>query len=90
VWTGWRRESFRCALAHPVTAVVGLYALLVVLSVVFSVDPRASFRAIPGLSLFLLVPITIDLVDGAGRARTQKDKGSERNHGDCESKCQSG
>jgi len=70
VWTGWRRESFRCALAHPVTAVVGLYALLVVLSVVFSVDPRASFRAIPGLSLFLLVPITIDLVDGAGRART--------------------
>jgi O-antigen ligase len=70
VASGWRRESFRRALSHPLTAIVGLYALLVVLSVVFSVDPRASLRAIPGLSLFLLVPITIDLVDGAGRART--------------------
>lgn len=51
------------------TAIVGLFALLVVLSVVFSVDPGASFRAIPGLSLFLLVPITIDLVDRLDRAR---------------------
>jgi O-antigen ligase len=66
----WRLESFREALAHPLTALAALYALLVVLSVCFSVDPRASFRAIPGLSLFLLVPITIDLVDSLGRART--------------------
>jgi O-antigen ligase len=71
---GWiassrRLESFRRALTHPLTAVAGLYALLVVLSVVLSLDPRASLRAIPGLSLFLLVPITIDLVDSSRRAR---------------------
>jgi O-antigen ligase len=66
----WRLESFRRALAHPASALSGLYALLVVLSVVFSLDPRASLRAIPGLSLFLLVPITIDLVTSSRRART--------------------
>ena len=69
VTTGWRFDSFRRALSHPLTAVVGTFALLIVLSVVFSVDPRASLRAIPSLSLFLLVPITIDLVDRWTRAR---------------------
>jgi O-antigen ligase len=67
--TGWRRESFRRALSHPLTALTGVFALLVALSVVFSIDPRASARALPSLSLFFLVPITIDLVDTAGRAR---------------------
>jgi len=67
--TGWRYESFRRALSHPLTALAGVFALLVALSVAFSVDPRASFRALPSLSLLLLVPITIDLVDAAGRAR---------------------
>ena len=67
--TGWRRESVLRALAHPLTALAGAFALLVALSVVFSLDPRASFRAVPGLSLFLLVPITIDLVDSVRRAR---------------------
>ena len=68
--TGWRRESVRQALAHPLTALAGAFVLLVVLSVVFSLDPRASARAVPGLSLFLLVPITLDLVDTVRRART--------------------
>lgn len=68
--TGWRRESVRRALAHPLTALAGTFALLVALSVVFSLDPRASVRALPGLSLLLLVPITIDLVDSLRRART--------------------
>ena len=68
--TGWRLESFRRALAHPLSAVAGAYALLVVLSVIFSLDPWASSRAIPSLSLLLLVPITIDLVDSPRRART--------------------
>jgi len=68
--TGWRRESVRRALAHPLTALAGAFALLVILSVVFSLDPRASVRALPGLSLLLLVPITIDLVDSLRRART--------------------
>ena len=71
VWlaTGWRLEGVRRALAHPLTLLAGAYALLVTLSVVFSRDPRASFRAVPGLSLFLLIPITIDLVDSIRRAR---------------------
>jgi O-antigen ligase len=68
--TGWRRESVRRALAHPLTALAGAFALLVLLSVVFSLDPPASVRALPGLSLFLLVPITIDLADCLRRART--------------------
>jgi O-antigen ligase len=67
--TGWRRESVRRSLAHPLTAFAGAFALLVVLSVVFSLDPHASVRALPGLSLLLLVPITIDLVDSLRRAR---------------------
>jgi putative inorganic carbon (HCO3(-)) transporter len=71
IWlvTGWRLESVRRALAHPLTALAGVFALLVTLSVVFSRDPRASFRAVPGLSLFLLIPITLDLVDTVRRAR---------------------
>lgn len=67
--SGWRLESFRRAIAHPLSVVAGVYALLVVLSVVFSLDPRASLRALPGLTLFLLVPMTLDLVETEGRAR---------------------
>lgn len=70
VFTGVRLESFREALVHPLTALAGVFALLVTLSVVFSADPRASLRAVPSLTLFLLVPITIDLVDELRRART--------------------
>jgi O-antigen ligase len=66
----WRLASFRRAITHPLSALAALFALLVVLSVCFSLDPRASLRAIPGLSLFFLVPITIDLVDSPSRART--------------------
>jgi len=51
------------------TALAGVFALLVVMSVVFSVDPGASVRALPSLSLFLLLPISIDLVDSLRRAR---------------------
>jgi O-antigen ligase len=67
--TRWREESLRRAISHPLTALAGVFALLVALSVVFSVDPRASGRALPSLSLLFLVPITIDLVDTLGRAR---------------------
>ena len=67
--TGWRREGLRRALSHPLSAVAGVYVLLVILSVGFSLDPRASLRALPGLTLFLLVPITLDLVDTERRAR---------------------
>jgi O-antigen ligase len=67
--SGWRLESFRRALSHPLCALAGLYVLLVLLSVAFSLDPRASLRALPGLTLFLLVPITLDLVRTEQRAR---------------------
>jgi O-antigen ligase len=71
VWlaTGWRRESVRRSLAHPLTALAGAFVLLVALSVGFSLDSRASVRALPSLSLFLLVPITIDLANSVRRAR---------------------
>ena len=48
---------------------IGLLALFSVLSTVFSRDPVASARHVGGLSLLLLVPITMDLVDGLPRAR---------------------
>ncbi|HEX9148401.1 MAG TPA: O-antigen ligase family protein, partial [Thermoanaerobaculia bacterium] len=70
VVSGARLESFRRALAHPLTGLIGVFALLVASSVVFSTDSRASLRALPSLTLFLLVPITIDLVDDLRRART--------------------
>jgi O-antigen ligase len=67
--TGWKREGFRRALTHPLSVLAGVYVLLVLLSVAFSLDPKASLRALPGLTLFLLVPITLDLVETGGRAR---------------------
>ena len=67
--TGWREESFRRALSHPLSVLAGLYVLLVLLSVAFSIDPKASLRALAGLTLFLLVPITLDLVSTENRAR---------------------
>ncbi len=44
-------------------------ALLTIASAIFSRDPAASSRHLGGLGLFLLVPATIDLVDGPGRGR---------------------
>jgi O-antigen ligase len=67
--TGWRQETFRRAISHPLSALAGVYVLLVLLSVAFSIDPKASLRALPGLTLFLLVPITLDLVSTESRAR---------------------
>ncbi len=66
---GWRQDSLRRALSHPLSLLAGAYALLVVLSVAFSLDPRASLRTLPGLTVFLLVPITLDLVQTERRAR---------------------
>jgi O-antigen ligase len=67
--TGWRLESVRRALSHPLSSLAGVFSLLIVLSVLFSLDPRASLRGLPSLSLFFLLPITIDLVDSLRRAR---------------------
>jgi putative inorganic carbon (hco3(-)) transporter len=69
VASSWRLASFRAALTHPLTVLATAFAALVALSVAFSLDAGASARALRGLSLLLLVPITIDVVDGVGRAR---------------------
>ncbi len=58
------------SLRSPISFVLLVLALLTVLSAVFSRDPAASARHLPGLSLFLLVPIAMDLCDTLPRART--------------------
>jgi O-antigen ligase len=44
-------------------------ALFTVLSAVFSRDPKESSRHLAGLTLYLLIPITIDVVRGTRQAR---------------------
>jgi O-antigen ligase len=61
-----RRDAFR----SPFVFLFLVLAILTILSAVFSRDPAASSHHLGGLGLFLLVPATIDLVDGAPRART--------------------
>jgi O-antigen ligase len=61
-----RPESLRT----PFAFVLLVLALLTILSAIFSRDPVASARHLPGLSLFLLVPIAMDLSDTVARART--------------------
>ncbi len=46
-----------------------MHALFVALSTLFSRDPAVSARHLAGVSLFLLLPITIDLVDDPSKAR---------------------
>ena len=71
VWTasvvreGRRPESLR----SPIAFILLVLALLTIASAVFSRDPAASARHLPGLSLFLLVPIAMDLCDTTARAR---------------------
>lgn len=58
-------ESFRKAL----TVVAGVFAAWVVLSGVFSSNLRVSTRHLPGLSLLLLLPIAMELMDTPPRGR---------------------
>jgi O-antigen ligase len=72
---GWfldmaRRRSWSPALASPLFFAAGLIALFTALSTAFSRDPRTSVTHLAGVSLFFLIPITIDLVDRPSRART--------------------
>ena len=57
------------ALSSPPTALAGVFALFIVLSTVFSRDPKVSLRHLAGISLLLLVPITMELADRPSRAR---------------------
>ena len=58
------------SLRSPFCFVLLVLALLTILSAFFSSDPAASARHLPGLALFLLVPIAMDLSDTVARART--------------------
>lgn len=65
----WRGRAWAPALSSPPTALAGVFALFIVLSTVFSRDPKVSLRHLAGISLLLLVPITMELADRPSRAR---------------------
>ena len=71
VWIVSLRREGRSAesLRSPFVFLFGVLALLTVLSAAFSRDPAVSARHLAGLSLLLVVPIAMDLVDSAPRAR---------------------
>ena len=71
VWIVSLRREGRSpeSLRSPFVFLFGVLALLTVLSAAFSRDPAVSSRHLAGLSLLLLVPIAMDLVDSASRAR---------------------
>ncbi|HEY1250189.1 MAG TPA: O-antigen ligase family protein [Thermoanaerobaculia bacterium] len=64
-----RRGALPATLHSPLTQVAGLFALFTVLSTIFSREPAVSARHAAGVLLLLLLPITMDLVDGEARAR---------------------
>ncbi len=64
-----RERRYPASLRSPFTYFAGILALLTAASAVFSRDPAASARHLPGLALLLLVPVAMDLVDDVGRAR---------------------
>jgi putative inorganic carbon (HCO3(-)) transporter len=68
-WSWTRRRALPPTLRSPLVFLFGVLALTTVLSAVFSTDVRLSSRHLWGLSLFLLVPIAMDLVDRPGRPR---------------------
>ena len=71
VWIVSLRREGRSpeSLRSPFVFLFGVLALLTVLSAAFSRDPAVSSRHLAGLSLLLVVPIAMDLVDSASRAR---------------------
>jgi O-antigen ligase len=64
-----RRGRPAPSLSSPITAMAGLLALFTALSTLFSRDPAASVRHLAGVSLLLLLPIAMDLLDEPGKAR---------------------
>jgi putative inorganic carbon (HCO3(-)) transporter len=71
-WAGLsaRRGRVPESLRSPLVFLLSVLAGTTVLSAVLSTDPGLACRHLWGLSLFLLVPITMDLVDRAKRARS--------------------
>src|SRR5262249_785021 len=72
---GWfavrlREGALAKRLRSPVSAIAAAYAFFVTLSAVFSTDPRRSIAHLPGLTLLLLLPMTMDVSDSIPRGRT--------------------
>ena len=65
----WRSGARAGSLSSPVFQLALLYAVFITLSTVFSRDPAASARHLAGLSLLLILPITMDLADRTWRGR---------------------
>lgn len=55
--------------SSPLTALVVIHAALVIVSAILSTDPARSLKPLPGLVLFLLLPIAIDTLRRADQAR---------------------
>ena len=64
-----RRRRWSAVFARPEVGLLGLQVLFIALSTLFSRDPAASARHLAGVSLFLMFPIAIDLLDSPERAR---------------------
>ena len=71
LWLIGMRRNRRAApsLTSPLAVLAYLYAAFVVLSTIFSRDPAVSARHVAGLSLLLILPMTMDLADTLPRAR---------------------
>jgi O-antigen ligase len=65
-----RERLFPASLRSPFCLLADGLAILTAASAVFSREPAVSARHLPGLSLLMLIPITMDLVDGPRKART--------------------
>ena len=71
---GWLFERARAgrlaaAVSTPLALAGGAYVLMVTASAAFSAEPERSLRALPGLCVVLLLPITVDLVERPGQGR---------------------
>jgi O-antigen ligase len=64
-----RRRRWPPSLSSWPAALAGLLASLIALSTIFSTDPWLSARHLGGVSLLLLLPLAIDLLRDARRAR---------------------
>ncbi len=64
-----RGRRWAASLSAPVVGMAGVLALLTALSTLFSRDPAASVRHLAGISLLLLLPIAMDLLDEPRKAR---------------------
>ncbi len=68
-FTSGRRRAWAERFSSPIVALAGVYVLLVLLSIAFSRDPGRSLKAAPGLAIFLLLPIAMNLTERVTQAR---------------------